>query len=315
MFMFIKLVLLATIVYADHFAPSLFGWDLDVAEYLLNAGPPDRLPTEHQDIPSACSSGGSVGYACPHMLMFSTDLILAARHDKLSEDFHYAVAAAQSDADCGKCYQLDLDLGSEPKRNQLIVQIVNSGNDVRPGQFDLHIGGGGLGLFNACSKDCQSRHCAGGPCAGVGMFEGTFDAWAPGGGCFSGGVRSTNTNNETTWNLCTSLSTSRGFRDRTLFQSCYLANVLGYHQNADKTRSVRVRCPAGLRAVTGLARTDDDGLPAASLSNDLPIVCQGGACATTYADCCKPSCSWAGKGAPQQQWPAAYVCNVFGLPV
>ena len=314
------LVLLASAcrVGADNFSPALFGWGLDVAEYLLDAGPPARLPTDHQDVPSACISrvDGSVGYACPHMLMFSTDMILAARYDQLSDYFHYAVAAAQSDGDCGKCYQVDLGLG--PERNQLVVQITNSGNDVRDGQFDLYIGGGGLGLFNACSRDCHTRHCAGGPCAGVGMYAGTFEAWTPGGACFSGGTRGVSNNNDTTWALCQSLSASRGFRDRTLFQSCYLANVLGYHQNADQTRSVRVRCPSGLQAVTGLRRMDDEGFPVASLQNELTTICRGGPtdpCLTTYQDCCKSSCSWTGKGAPDPQWPAVYVCNIFGLPM
>ncbi|CAF2563473.1 unnamed protein product [Rotaria sp. Silwood2] len=38
----------------------------------------------------------------------------------------------------------------------MIVQITNSGDDVRSQQFDLQIPGGGVGLFNGCSSQWNS---------------------------------------------------------------------------------------------------------------------------------------------------------------
>jgi hypothetical protein len=316
---FLFFFLLLSHTHADNLVPSLYGWGLDVSENVLfEKGPPGPSVRYNQNIPSACTSNveGPVGYACPHMLMFSTDMILAAHYDNLSNDFHYAIAASHSDLDCGKCYQIQIvHTNSEEFLPQLVVQIVNSGNDVRPGQFDLFVGGGGLGLFNACSNDCRTKHCAGGPCAGVGMFDGSFEAWTPGGGCFLGGIRGVDGDNHTTWDMCTQLSASRGYKDQALFQSCYLSNVLGYHRNAEYTRSIHIQCPPGLQALTGLGRTDENTLPRASLTNDLPIVCKGESSITTFMDCCKPSCSWSGKGAPREDQPAVYVCNVFGMPI
>jgi len=51
-------------------------------------------------------NGPKKGFACPHMMMFSTDMELAAKYDGLDQDFIYAVAGRNSDSDCGKCYQV-----------------------------------------------------------------------------------------------------------------------------------------------------------------------------------------------------------------
>src|SRR4030095_3863491 len=45
------------------------------------------------------------------------------------------------------------DIGSKLiQGKQMIVKVTNTGSDVAGNQFDLMIPGGGVGLFNACSR-------------------------------------------------------------------------------------------------------------------------------------------------------------------
>jgi hypothetical protein len=101
------------------------------------------------DTNSACSGGGS--YACydeaPH-----------AVSDCLSYGY-----IAKANPNCGGCYRIQFtgegqysatDLGSKAiKGKQMIVKVSNTGGDVASNQFDLMVPGGGVGQFNACSKE------------------------------------------------------------------------------------------------------------------------------------------------------------------
>lgn len=139
--------------------------------------------------------GGDYGFMCPHMMLFSNDMLAAAAYDNKS-DFLYGVAGGPSDGDCGSCYQVRL---SKPDNEwsdsipQLVLQVVNSGFDVSPGQFDVFVGAGGMGYFTAANIDCQSAYCQGGPCK-QGMYNGTFADWtdsdhADQNKCYAGGIR------------------------------------------------------------------------------------------------------------------------------
>ena len=116
-------------------------------------------------------------------MMFSSDMLLAASFDGLSDALFYATAASAFDIDCGKCYQVK-PLEAEKQWNdslanrQLIIQTTNTGADVMVGQFDIFIGAGGLGMYNRCSRDCKEHYCQGGPCMAY-LYEGTFDQWNP----------------------------------------------------------------------------------------------------------------------------------------
>jgi hypothetical protein len=101
---------------------------------------------------SACSGGGS--FACydeaPH-----------AVSDCLSYGY-----IAKASPNCGSCYRIQFtgegnsnanDPGSKAiKGKQMIVKVSNTGGDVGSNQFDLMIPGGGVGQFNACSKQWGS---------------------------------------------------------------------------------------------------------------------------------------------------------------
>jgi hypothetical protein len=104
--------------------------------------------TRTGDSTSACTGGGS--FACydesPHAIS-----------DCLSYGY-----IAKANPNCGGCFRIQFtgegeynanDPGSKLiKGKQMIVKVSNTGSDVAGNQFDLMIPGGGVGLFNACSR-------------------------------------------------------------------------------------------------------------------------------------------------------------------
>ncbi|HYQ16416.1 MAG TPA: hypothetical protein VEQ58_11685 [Polyangiaceae bacterium] len=97
---------------------------------------------------SACSGGQS--FAC-------YDEAPKAQNDCLSYGY-----IAKANPNCGGCYRIQFtgegqynanDPGSKLiKGKQMIVKVSNTGGDVATGQFDLMIPGGGVGKFDACSR-------------------------------------------------------------------------------------------------------------------------------------------------------------------
>lgn len=97
---------------------------------------------------SSCSGGGS--YAC-------YDEAPKAVNECLSYGY-----IAKTNPNCGQCYRIQFtgegqhnaaDPGSKLiKGKQMVVKVSNTGGDVANNQFDLMIPGGGVGQFNACSK-------------------------------------------------------------------------------------------------------------------------------------------------------------------
>jgi hypothetical protein len=97
---------------------------------------------------SSCNGGGS--FACYDE---------APR--KISDCLSYG-HIAKSNPNCGGCYRIQFtgqgyhnasDPGSVAiKGKQMIVKVSNTGGDVAGNQFDLMIPGGGVGQFNACSR-------------------------------------------------------------------------------------------------------------------------------------------------------------------
>jgi hypothetical protein len=234
---------------------------------------------------------------------------LAAKYDGLDADFVYATAGSGSDADSGLCYQVQLLDGErawKPNFPQLIVQVINSGFDVMAGQIDIFMGGGGFGYFNACSRDCSSNYCQGGPCA-EGMYNGNFEAWTNAhypdpNLCYSGGVKWLNeTSNKEVEALCKALSNgNEAYKDLVLYDSCVKTNRQLFHQNFVSTKYKRVQCPEGLFRLTGIQRQDDDVFPLPDISHTLDQTCTGSReggkyCTTSVQDCCCMSASWSGK--------------------
>ena len=315
-------------------ALSLWGWNLNLTQVMLCAGkPPPRSTVDR--LPSACANGGGpyahYGYACPHHMMFSADMVLAAMVDGYDAWARYAVAGAAKDSDCGICWQVR-PLDAERHWNdslgsyRLIVQAVNSGFDVMPGQLDLFMGAGGQGYFTAVNADCQTHYCQGGPCA-KGMYAGTFDVWnnahySDPNQCYSGGVKWLREKSYADLEaFCRALSAGQGeYKDISLWQSCIASNWELYHQNFESADLVRVACPDGLVRVTGLRRADDSGYPWPTWDLAPTIQCRGDRskghfCITTMHDGCIPSCAWPGKVNTDPSWSQVDTCDADGFPL
>ena len=114
-----QLVLLLTIfnsVKPQILGPSLWQWYPNITKYSIYPDVPytNEILFPHGDYepPSACNGNPTdpwnVGFACPHLLMFSSDLLLAAERDGFGNHFFYGTAATKSDDDCGKCFQVQI---------------------------------------------------------------------------------------------------------------------------------------------------------------------------------------------------------------
>ena len=284
---------------------------------------------------SACGNGGNAlnyGYACPSMMMLSDEMIKAAKKDGLERYFIYGVAGGASDADCGKCFMIQLLDAEREWRSDfkyLILQVVNSGSDVLANQFDIFMGAGGFGYFTSCNQDCKNSHCQGGPCK-EGMFAGYFHDWVNAqyfdpNLCYSGGIKWLDQkNNSELFQLCRNLigdEDAHLLKNKDTINSCYRTNAGLYHQNFVSARSVQVQCPIHLCRTTGLKRNDDADHPQANPQLRLTNECQGDRnqgryCITTMQDCCKMSCSWSGKIANyafNSSFPCVYTCDKRGV--
>ena len=105
------------------------------------------------DSNSACNGGGS--FACYDEAPRAVSDCLSYGH------------IAKANPNCGQCYRIEFtgqgehnanDPGSKLiKGKQMIVKVTNTGSDVAGNQFDLMVPGGGVGQFNACSRQWGSN--------------------------------------------------------------------------------------------------------------------------------------------------------------
>ena len=306
----------------------LWGWNQTTNSF-LGQFPKSNYAINY--ITSACGNGYSssnnlYGFACPHMLMFSEDMMLAAKYDKNHNSFYYAVAGSNSDNNAGECYHVKLTIQentpSLPPRD-IILQVINSGGDVGFQQFDIMMGAGGFGIYTACNSDCTSQACSGGTCNAA-LYKGTFNDWTnsqyqnSGDPCYSGGVKwAPPYNPALLQTLCGNLYKNDDptlYKNVQLNRSCVISNKYNYHQNFQAYKSKRVQCPKGLYQLTGLRRADDTQYPLPKFGETLPNSCNNPTCTTTMMDGCKPSAAWPGKGNPSKEWPNVYTCDKFGFP-
>lgn len=129
--------------------------DIEIPTFTYSKGL-ERYWIGIQNTPNACqeadpASGG--GFTC-------TDMAPVAVNDTLAYAF---VAGSDATTSCGKCFHLqydgsfhDANESNGPKETHkalkgkhIIVMASNIGHDVKPGQFDLMVPGGGPGIFNA----------------------------------------------------------------------------------------------------------------------------------------------------------------------
>lgn len=93
-------------------------------------------------VKSSCDGGD--GYMC-------YDQSPWAVNDNLAYGFAAAAVPAGEKGACCACYNLTFTSGPVNGKN-MVVQVTNTGGDLGSNQFDLAIPGGGVGIYNGCTK-------------------------------------------------------------------------------------------------------------------------------------------------------------------
>ncbi|CAF1102542.1 unnamed protein product [Rotaria sp. Silwood1] len=107
---------------------------------------------------SGCNGGSA--YMCVNQQPWNVS-------STLSYGFAAAHIAGQSEADwCCACYSLIFTSGPVVGK-ELIVQVTNTGGDLGNNHFDLQMPGGGVGLFDGCSRQFPGSYSWGQTYGGV----------------------------------------------------------------------------------------------------------------------------------------------------
>ncbi|MBN1576184.1 MAG: carboxypeptidase regulatory-like domain-containing protein [Chitinispirillaceae bacterium] len=315
-------------------------------------------PPESQDKASLPKT-----FICPRFMLFSTEMLQAAKDDaKLygwgdNEDppFNYAVVGHDPDvgglddvqSSCCQCYQI-IYVKPEPSSPQppelpypkpLIVQSFNTAAS-GPKGFDVFMGAGGYGAFNACYDDPAFGNTSN-------FDEFIYDGYPyqnPGGGgisflrypeeCLEGwpptveAVQSSECQDKIKQLCDQALVKSSTQITEDTRRSCIETNKVEslYHQNWE-VMVKRVRCPDNLSRVTG-CRLKEEKLPLPHPEVQTPADAKAngtfreGYHTTTMQDCCKPTCAWADwvvgpnyKLPADGEWNSFYSCDKNGVPI
>ena len=242
-----------------------------------------------------CNAGSNSGYYCPPEKQSGSDVAFACmdwtfgsatmqrqeaafnRRTGLSVYFGVGTYGTSNDAQrgLGACYRLVVS-GLD---KDLIVQSINTGSDVDGNQFDLQIGCGGAGAFNAC---------AGGAAA---MFAGDYSNW----GHIYGGVD----HREQCALLPAYPKNSAAMKTAgdnlvTLCQYSFDKKVRVDQSGANSNPSIqsvsRVKCPDELVYMTQMQRKDEPNTYSRGTVGNHKCGESGNAwCLTRMMDCRKPS--------------------------
>ncbi|MFP4681870.1 MAG: hypothetical protein ACLFQB_15470 [Chitinispirillaceae bacterium] len=271
-------------------------------------------------------------FICPRFMLFSTEMLQAARDDARlygwddSEEppFNYAVVGHDPDigglddgpSSCCQCYQIiyvDPEPSSPkppelPYPKPLIVQSFNTAAS-GPKGFDVFMAAGGYGAFNSCYDDPDFENT-------TDFDEFMYDEFPyqnPGSGGISF-LRHPECTGE--WPPTVEAVQSSACQDKIeemcnqalvnaseqvtedTRRSCVEANKVGslYHQNWE-VMVKRVRCPDNLTRVTGCRLVEEHlALPHPEVQTPDDAHADGtfleGYHTTTMQDCCKPTCAW-----------------------
>ncbi|CAD6446395.1 d89ecf3c-88e0-40ef-93fe-ec863e1b6826 [Sclerotinia trifoliorum] len=167
---------------------------------------------------SGCDGGSS--YMCSDQSPWAVTDDLAYGYAAVN------IAGGSESSWCCACYELTFT-STALAGKKMIVQATNTGGDLGSNQFDLAIPGGGVGIFNGCTKE--------------------FGAPSSGWGAQYGGVSSAS--------ACSSFPAA-------LQAGCNFR--FGWFEGADNptVNFKQVECPAALTKSTGCKRADDSNMPA-----------------------------------------------------
>jgi len=172
----------------------------------------------------------------------------------------------------GKCYRIT----ASGVDRDLIVQVVNQGGDVPDGNFDLQVGDGGYGAFDACVADGTS----------VPQFDGSGSQW---GAIYGGWSDISGCSNLPAFPHCGS-APADNMQDLCRWSFQKNIRVSTGNSNPTITNMCEVKCPSELWQATGLHRSDETNPSyTCGLTGN-----SGGGLMTRMMDCTKPSYGWNG---------------------
>jgi hypothetical protein len=304
-----------------------------------------------------------VGFLCPRFALQSAEMAQAAVDDfGPAPPFDYAIAGHDVDTGgldpaarttCCQCYQLVYALPENEARvngngasaiaipRPLVVQAFNTA--AGGGQnFDVFMGAGGFGSFNACDPAFSQLKSQSGQYLYTSFPEqgepnaGGLNAATQLGGCknaqnlVTADTLSSPTCTANVQAACdqfaSSTLTAQALNDSV--QSCLASNAPTNYRHINwQVYAKKIECPTHLTHVTG-CRLAPQGLPAASpnvTTSDQAAQDPGfraNYTTTTMQDCCKPTCAWQdwvtgsnGGLSAVGNYNSFYTCDRTGTPV
>jgi hypothetical protein len=280
-------------------------------------------------------------------MLFSPEMAQAVKDDGYDGKFNYAIVGHDPDSgnldkgvpnSCCQCYQLVYDKPTYLTNSTLTPPkplIVQSANTAASGPtgFDVFMGAGGLGAFNACGA-VSAKPLSNG--------YAMYTTYSNVGQAFAGGIKlgpdslkCSDANNNLTDALiaadtcqakvtsaCNEITAANSMVQETTRTSCIQSNqATGYYHENWNVYAKRVACPAHLTEVTG-CKPDQTGVPA-----PLPQVQTAAQAAsngfssgyhtTTMQDCCMPTCAWKNnvQVTTLNGYNSFYSCLTDGSPV
>jgi hypothetical protein len=304
---------------------------------------------------NACENGKAgvpVQYACARHMLFSSEMERAAEQDGYQGTFHYAIVGHDPDLtgldsglpnSCCQCYQLVfaeptyLTNSILPAPPPLVVQSANTQASGAAG-FDILMGAGGFGVFNACDGNIP---------LGTNAGHSQYVSYPAVGQAFNGGVKpgpdslacDENGNlsaeliaapacQEKVLAACNELTAVSEYLQETSRRSCIWSNQAQhyYHENWN-VYARRVQCPQALTDVTGCKPQTDPQLPTPdpTVRTATDALAAGFASTangqrlhtTTMQDCCMPTCAWSNnvRLPTLDNYASFYSCCADGTPI
>ncbi|MGC4063312.1 MAG: hypothetical protein QM784_01390 [Polyangiaceae bacterium] len=279
-------------------------------------------PKSDDNLKSACDGGD--GYICPRFMLFSPEMIQAAKDDAAAngwpgDAFNYGVATLDGEA-CCSCFQVVYDKPTYLKTTNitppksLVVQMFNTGAG---GHVDVFMGKGGMGAFQQGCPRMYSTF----PDTGENPWNGGIRASNMSACGTEASSLSSSTCSSAVKTECDKIVGKSDAVTTTTRTSCVQANSASsyYHENWN-IRVRKVACPTHLTDVTGCKPNDDSSLPKADPKVQTASQATGSGWqdkqSTSMQDCCKPSCSWSGKTSNMKSgWESLYTCTQAGVPI
>jgi hypothetical protein len=299
--------------------------------------------------------GARINFLCPRFMLFSDEMAQAALDDGYA-GLNYAVVGHDSDTggidgnvniSCCQCYQLVFSLPENvaqvggsgasaiPIPPPLVVQSFNTSAGGGK-NFDVFMGAGGFGAFNACDPNASMKSNSG---------KYLYTQFPQDGEPGSGGVNAATqiagckgTNNQATTATLSSAtcqsnvaaacgkfqSGSTTVTSESIHSCTQSNNPNSYYHINWQIYAKRVECPTHLTQVTG-CKLAPQNLPAVNPAVTTPAQAaadssfKSGYTITTMQDCCMPTCAWQnntkGMGLSMVgNYDSFYSCDQNGVP-